>query len=169
MITIHMALRSMIHGQHTVAYSQCQPAPTRISVFNSDYLRGGIFWGIFFFFLVPWSPSPLMPWSSRPLWPGALVSFGPLCPLVLWSPAWGQGVACARAFWGRKYTRMVLGQGRKYTRMVLARVARVIASSVHAAKGLVCTRGMVLLYVHLCSCSCVFCVLHVCRLSGTGL
>ena len=35
--------------------------------------------------------------------------------------------------------------------------------------GLVCTRGMVLLYVHLCSYSCVFCALHVCRLSGTGL
>ena len=53
----------------------------------------------------------------------------------------GQGVGCARAFWGRKYTRMVLGQGRKYTRMVLARVARVTASSVHAVRGLICTRG----------------------------
>ena len=29
---------------------------------------------------------------------------------------WGQGVACARAFWGRKYTRMVLRQSRKCTR-----------------------------------------------------
>ena len=28
----------------------------------------------------------------------------------------GQGVACARAFWGRKYTRMVLRQSRKCTR-----------------------------------------------------
>ena len=55
--------------------------------------------------------------------------------------AMGQGVGCARAFWGRKYTRMVLGQGRKYTRMVLARVARVTASSVHAVRGLICTRG----------------------------
>ena len=53
----------------------------------------------------------------------------------------GQGVGCARAFWGRKYTRMVLGQGRKYTQMVLARVARVTASSVHAVRGLICTRG----------------------------
>ena len=52
----------------------------------------------------------------------------------------GQGVGCARTFWGRKYTRMVLGQGRKYTRMVLARVARVTASSVHAVRGLICTR-----------------------------
>ena len=43
------------------------------------------------------------------------------------------------------------------------------ASSVHAAKGLVCTRGMGLLYVPVCSYSCVFCVLHVCRLSCTGL
>ena len=41
---------------------------------------------------------------------------------------------------GRKYTRMVLGQGCKYTRMVLARVARVTASSVHAVRGLICTR-----------------------------
>ena len=54
----------------------------------------------------------------------------------------GQGVGCARAFWGRKYTRMVLGQGRKYTRMVLARVARVTASFVHAVRGLICTRGV---------------------------
>ena len=53
------------------------------------------------------------------------------------------------------------GQGRLFTRSG--------ASSVHAAKGLVCARGLVLLYVHLCSYSCVFCVLHVCRLSGTGL
>ena len=53
----------------------------------------------------------------------------------------GQGVGCALAFWGRKYTRMVWGQGRKYTRMVLARVARVTASSVHAVRGLICTRG----------------------------
>ena len=87
----------------------------------------------------------------------------------LLKPWIGQGVGCARAFWGRKYTRMVLGQGRKYTRMVLARVARVTASSVHAVRGLICTREMVLLYVHLCSYSCVFCVLHACRLSGTGL
>ena len=43
------------------------------------------------------------------------------------------------------------------------------ASSVHAAKGLVCTRGMGLLYVPVCSYSCVFRVLHVCRLSCTGL
>ena len=43
------------------------------------------------------------------------------------------------------------------------------ASSVHADKGLVCTRGMGLLYVPVCSYSCVFCVLHVCRLSCTGL
>ena len=56
-------------------------------------------------------------------------------------PGDGQGVACARAFWGRKYTRTVLGQGRKYTRMVLARVARLTASSVHAVRGLICTRG----------------------------
>ena len=51
------------------------------------------------------------------------------------------GVGCARAFWGRKYTRMVLGQGRKYTRMVLARVARVTASFVHTVRGLICTCG----------------------------
>ena len=43
------------------------------------------------------------------------------------------------------------------------------ASSVHTDKGLVCTRGMGLLYVPVCSYSCVFCVLHVCRLSCTGL
>ena len=88
----------------------------------------------------------------------------------------GQGVGCARAFWGRKSTHMVLGQGRKYTRMVLARVARVTASSVHAVRGLICTRGQgprlytrngCCMYVHLCSYSCVFCVLHVCRLSGS--
>ena len=57
------------------------------------------------------------------------------------TPHKGQGVGCARAFWGRKYTLMVLGQGRKYTRMVLARVTRVTASSVHAVRGLICTRG----------------------------
>ena len=49
--------------------------------------------------------------------------------------------SAVHALWGRKYTRMVLGQGRKYTRMVLARVARVTASSVHAVRGLICTRG----------------------------
>ena len=55
-----------------------------------------------------------------------------------------------------------LGEGpRLYTRSG--------ASSVHAAKGLVCTRGMGLLYVPVYSYSCVFCVLHVCRLSCTGL
>ena len=92
------------------------------------------------------------------VWPSILhkrLQFVRICLLMFWNHCLqtvlkdgsispfriGQGVACARAFWGRKYTRMVLGQGRKYTRMVLARVARVTASSVHVVRGLICTRG----------------------------
>ena len=43
------------------------------------------------------------------------------------------------------------------------------ASSVHVVRGLICTRGMGLLYVPVCSDSRVFCVLHVCRFTGTSL
>ena len=58
------------------------------------------------------------------------------------------------------------GQGRKGNGLVCTCGQ---GPHLYTAKGLVCTRGMVLLYVHLCSYSCVFCVLHVCRLSSTGL
>ena len=58
------------------------------------------------------------------------------------------------------------GQGRKGNGLVCTCGQ---GPHLYTAKGLVCTRGMVLLYVHLCSYSCVFCGLHVCRLSGTGL
>ena len=72
----------------------------------------------------------------------------------------GQGVGCARAFWGRKYTRMVLGQGRKYTRMVLARVARVTASSVHA-EWFCCMYTFVLTAVYFVCSMCAGCQVQV--------
>ena len=53
--------------------------------------------------------------------------------------------------------------GRLCTRFLGSQVHADGSGQGHKGNGLVCTRG----YVHLCSYSCVFCVLHVCRLSGS--